>query len=94
VRTFTSSSHSCLAHEKPPAQKGQWLVLILIQVQGAVSVFEQMMAERQHHRNELAKLITKRLKHFADLCETVPPTDEAIQTNPSKSVTETASCRR
>jgi len=73
---------------------GQWLISTLIQWQEVVSVFERMMAERQHHRNELAKLITKRLMLYINSCEPIPLENEVScpQQTESQNQKNTVSC--
>lgn len=53
------------------------------------------MAERQHHRNELAKLITNRLIRYANSCEALHVSDEAFSpytAEPPNKVLEPTPC--
>jgi hypothetical protein len=52
------------------------------------------MAERQHHRNELAKLITKRLIQYANSCEALSALDKSFHPYQAESQNkvETVSC--
>ena len=55
------------------------------------------MAERQHHRNELAKLITNRLMRYAASGEALPDANTVFgphDTEDQNPVIETAPCNR